>query len=135
MEITTEQTCQDLFQLMHYAKVRALQLAEEQGLTRVQLFTLYSIDQYGDLAMGQVAHMLHCDASNVTGIVDRMVGQGLVKREENPKDRRAKRLVLTPKGKEAVQCLRAALPAKIGCEKLTNAERATLHTIIGKLSA
>ena len=48
--------------------------------------------------MGELAEHLYCDASNVTGIVDRLEGRGLVERKPDPNDRRVKRLVLTPQG-------------------------------------
>jgi DNA-binding MarR family transcriptional regulator len=50
------------------------------------------------LSMGELAEHLYCDASNVTGIVDRLEGRGLVERKPDPNDRRVKRLVLTPQG-------------------------------------
>ncbi len=36
--------------------------------------------------------------SNVTGLVDRLENRGLVKRTEDPSDRRAYRVILTPEG-------------------------------------
>ena len=51
------------------------------------------------LSMGELAEHLYCDASNVTGIVDRLEGRGLVERKPDPNDRRVKRLVLTPQGR------------------------------------
>ena len=50
------------------------------------------------LSMGELAEHLYCDASNVTGIVDKLEGRGLVERKPDPNDRQAKRLVLTPQG-------------------------------------
>jgi DNA-binding MarR family transcriptional regulator len=51
------------------------------------------------LSMGELAEHLYCDASNVTGIVDRLEGRGLVERKPDPNDRRVKRLVLTAQGR------------------------------------
>ncbi|MEA2704289.1 MAG: hypothetical protein QOD63_2234 [Actinomycetota bacterium] len=51
------------------------------------------------LSMGELAEHLFCDASNVTGIVDRLESRGLVERKPDPNDRRVKRLVLTPQGR------------------------------------
>lgn len=45
--------------------------------------------------------------SNVTGLVDRLQARGLVRREENPADRRSYRVVLTPTGRKL---LRQILP-------------------------
>ena len=51
------------------------------------------------LSMGELAEHLFCDASNVTGIVDRLESRGLVERTPDTSDRRVKRLVLTPQGR------------------------------------
>jgi len=48
--------------------------------------------------MGELAKMLFCDSSNVTGITDRLEERGLVRREPSPEDRRVKLLKLTDDG-------------------------------------
>jgi MarR family transcriptional regulator, organic hydroperoxide resistance regulator len=60
------------------------------------------------LRMGEVAEALHCLPSNVTAIVDQLETKGLLRREACPEDRRAKRLVLTDRGKKARMKLVAA---------------------------
>jgi DNA-binding MarR family transcriptional regulator len=108
-------------------------LAERQNLTQMQAAVLYSVDQEGELAMGKIADMLHCDASNVTGIVDRLVAQGLVMRNECPQDRRTKTLKLTDKGRQVVKSLKDALPQKLGCNKLDSQDQDKLHDLIRKV--
>ena len=48
--------------------------------------------------MGRLAETLSCDASNVTGLVDRLESRGLVRRAPSAEDRRVKVLQLTPTG-------------------------------------
>jgi len=48
--------------------------------------------------MGRLAEALACDASNVTGLVDRLEQRGLVRRRSSGEDRRVKVLELTPAG-------------------------------------
>ena len=43
--------------------------------------------------------------SNITGLVDRLEGRGLVRRVENPRDRRAFNVVLTPAGKKLIRSI------------------------------
>ena len=50
--------------------------------------------------MSDLAGAMHCDASYVTQLADRLEEAGLVEREPDPDDRRVKRLVLTSKGEE-----------------------------------
>ena len=52
----------------------------------------------GARPMGELAGQLHCDASNITGLADRLEHRGLVERRASPGDRRVKVLVLTPDG-------------------------------------
>lgn len=54
----------------------------------------------GARPMGELAGMLHCDASNVTGLADRLEHRGLLERLPSPGDRRVKVLVLTTAGEE-----------------------------------
>jgi DNA-binding MarR family transcriptional regulator len=48
--------------------------------------------------MRELARELHLDASNLTGLVDRLEQRGLVERRPDPADRRVKQLVLTARG-------------------------------------
>lgn len=50
-------------------------------------------------SMRALADEMACDASKVTGIVDRLEARGLVERQVVPEDRRVKRLVLTEAGR------------------------------------
>ena len=122
-------------QLIDRVKVIVLELAEAQGLTKAQVFALYCLDKCGGLAMGRAAEALHCDASNVTGMVDRMVTQGLITREAVAHDRRTKTLQLTDKGQKVVAALKAAIPTKLHCDTLTAEECKILQTVVQKLCA
>lgn len=88
-----------LFRFALSMKHHIIPLAEEHGLTVTQLYTLCFLDKNGSLPMNSLSSLLYCDASNVTGIVDRLLHQSYIKREENPKDRREKIITLTPQGR------------------------------------
>lgn len=59
--------------------------------------------------MRELARRLQLDASNLTGLVDRLEQRGLVERRPDPADRRVKQLTLTAAGAE----LRDALTARL----------------------
>ncbi len=61
--------------------------------------------------MRALAGLLACDASNITGLVDRLEAQGLVSRHLDPGDRRVKNVVATEKGVEVVRLIRAGMRA------------------------
>jgi DNA-binding MarR family transcriptional regulator len=48
----------------------------------------------------EIAQKLSLDGSTITGILDRMESRGLLKRQPDPTDRRAIRVVLSDKGRE-----------------------------------
>src|SRR4051794_37922572 len=73
-------------------------LAAELQLSPAQCHVLHVIEPGKPIPMGQLAEMLACDASNVTGLVDRLESRGLVRRRPSPADRRVKVLDLTPAG-------------------------------------
>jgi DNA-binding MarR family transcriptional regulator len=50
--------------------------------------------------MGSMAELLHCDPSNVTGIVDALEERNLAKRKPSEADRRVKVVELTTAGKK-----------------------------------
>ena len=132
METTSEQVCQDLLGLIGRLKAGLSRLSETHDLTAMQLHALYAITQ-GDTTMGQVAESLHCDASNVTGLVDRLVAGQFITRQEGERDRRTKTLHLTDKGRQAVDDVYSKLPAQLGCSQLDSRDRACLHSIVSKL--
>jgi DNA-binding MarR family transcriptional regulator len=70
--------------------------ASERGLTFPQAFLIRQLGR--PLSMKAAADRMHCDASNLTGIVDRLETRGLVVRRSHSTDRRVKELVLTDAG-------------------------------------
>jgi DNA-binding MarR family transcriptional regulator len=67
-------------------------------LSAVQCHVLHLIEPGQPLSMGRLADTLSCDASNVTGLVDRLEMRGLIRRQPSVGDRRVKVLQLTPAG-------------------------------------
>ena len=72
--------------------------AGQFGLSHVQCHVLHLIEPGQPVPMSRLAEVLSCDASNVTGLVDRLEARGLVERRPAPHDRRVKVLALTPRG-------------------------------------
>jgi DNA-binding MarR family transcriptional regulator len=62
------------------------------------------------LPMTELAALLGCDNSNVTGLIDRLEARGLVTRQPSAQDRRVKHVVLTAAGRR----LRERMLARVG---------------------
>jgi len=106
----------------------------EIELSPVQCHVLHLIEPGQALPMGRLADTLACDASNVTGLVDRMETRGLVRREPAPGDRRIKVLRLTPAGAR----LRSQVLSRMTREshplsRLSATQRRTLVKILEEL--
>jgi DNA-binding MarR family transcriptional regulator len=74
--------------------------AAEEGLSAQQAVTLFHLGLVDQVSMRELAGVLHCDPSNVTGIADRLEDRGLVARGVRAEDRRVKLLSLTPAGQK-----------------------------------
>src|SRR5436309_15406282 len=70
----------------------------EFDLSPVQCHVLHLIEPGRPLPMSRLADTLSCDASNVTGLVDRLESRGLVEPQASAPDRRGRGLQLTPTG-------------------------------------
>jgi MarR family transcriptional regulator, organic hydroperoxide resistance regulator len=87
-------------QLFFSNKARFFAIASEYELTPMQAHALRLLEPGRELPMSALADSLHCDASNVTGIVDRLEARGLIERRSADRDRRVKMLAVTPAGQE-----------------------------------
>ena len=87
-----------LVRLFFAQRAKLPPLAAEFQLSPAQCHVLHLIEPDRPVPMGQLAETLACDASNVTGLVDRLESRGLVRRRPSSGDRRVKVLVLTAAG-------------------------------------
>jgi MarR family transcriptional regulator, organic hydroperoxide resistance regulator len=78
----------------------------ELNLTLAQLKSLFFIAAKDKTNFKKLAEALGVTPPNVTGIIDRLVEQGLVTRTENAEDRRIMLLQATEKGQELLNNLR-----------------------------
>jgi DNA-binding MarR family transcriptional regulator len=76
---------------------RFLEIARKLGLTPPGLGAVRLLDQ--PRTMSEIAAFLHCDPSNVTGIVDGLEERGLAERRSSERDRRVKLIELTAEGR------------------------------------
>ena len=112
-------------------KQRVFAMASEFEIAPMHVQVLRSLEPGEEVPMSAVAGMLHCDPSNVTGIVDRMEARGLVERRSAPHDRRVKLLALTPEGEAASTRIRAVFdtpPPEI--ESLSRADQRALRDLL-----
>lgn len=72
--------------------------AAESGLSAAQAKVLLQLQPGEALPMRTLANRLGYDASNLTGLVDKLEARGAVERRPDPDDRRIKGIVVTEDG-------------------------------------
>ena len=70
-------------------------LAKNTGLTTAQLLILQSIQNMGEVSIGEISKKISLSQATVTSILDRLVDKGLVYRERSTKDKRKVHAYLT----------------------------------------
>jgi DNA-binding MarR family transcriptional regulator len=104
------------------------------GLSPVQCHVLHLLEPGDTMPMSQLAEALSCDASNVTGLVDRLEGMGLVERRPSARDRRVKELSLTTTGSRLrAQLLRRMTGGSVPLSKLSAEEQRALVRLLERL--
>jgi MarR family transcriptional regulator for hemolysin len=78
--------------LRTYADQRARQF----GISRAQWVVLLRLDRSEGLKQSELAEILDLQPISLTRLLDRLAENGLIERRDDPNDRRANRLYLTP---------------------------------------
>lgn len=68
------------------------------GLTLSQCYTIETLGQRGNRNMKELSHDMGVSISSMTRVVDVLVRDDILTRQENPNDRREVRITLTEKG-------------------------------------
>lgn len=113
-------TCDDDFgylinQASRLVKGKVNRKLSEIGLTFPQfaiVMNLQAREKQGaetcPVTPASIAEQLKYDRPTVTGIIDRLVKQGLITRETNPLDRRSQSIKLTPQAREHIDTMIAS---------------------------
>lgn len=82
--------------------------------------------------VGELGRYVRVTKSTMTGIIARMVADGLVSREADPSDGRAIVIVPTVRGREVADAVIAGVRAEVWAltEDLTETEQSTLATLL-----
>ena len=81
-----------------------LRLGFDTTLPRFDLMAQLDRHPQG-LKMRELSRLLMVTGGNVTGLADRLADEGLIERRDDPRDRRAYYVSLTPKGREQFQVM------------------------------
>ena len=119
------------------AQIR-VRLRAEFGITLARFDLLAQLERGADgLKMSELSKRLMVSGGNVTGLTDELEKEGLVVREDDPADRRACTVKLTPAGRDLFTRM-AAVHEQWVIELLTGlngAEKAQIYRLLAKLKA
>jgi len=126
-----------LLEFLMTSKQHIMAIGAEFGLTSIQAVTLLLVDENRPRPMKNFCMLYHCDASNITGIVDGLEKKGLVSRQNDPNDRRIKIICLEPAGKRLQQTIIERLEAVNGFmfDPLNETEKQQFVQIVEKIAA
>ncbi len=75
-------------------------LASQFGLTGPQLTVIKLLETFENLSLSSLSERIRAQNSTVTGIIDRMEREGLVRRDRSTADRRVVHISLSDKGQK-----------------------------------
>jgi len=130
----TEEIVEHLFALVDSLRAGFEATAAAFDLSVAQAKVLRYVAGSGPLPMRDVACRMRCDASNVTGIIDRLEDRGLVERRSSAADRRVKTLVATARGQEVARALWSAVRSGAVAQlRMDDDDRRTLLRLLGRV--
>lgn len=75
----------------------------EHGVTAAQSFVIFDVMDHRGTSVKDIATRIQLDSPAITGLIDRLVKEDLVKRKEDLEDRRSLKIYLTEKGQELAE--------------------------------
>lgn len=105
--ISSSQLIQTIRQFMDFAMHHSMrehaQFAKATGLSMPQFGILMQLHYRGNCGVSDIGDRFDITNAAASQLVDKLVQSGLIQREEDPNDRRAKLLNLTEKGRDLIQ--------------------------------
>jgi MarR family transcriptional regulator, organic hydroperoxide resistance regulator len=119
------------FEMQARLEAHFTELAAQYGLSAIQAKVLLTLQPDGAMTMRTLAGQLQYDASNLTGVVDRLEEVGAVRRQPHPSDRRAKGVLLTDEGQRVRRAFWERLTNNTGpLGRLNGRELTTLRGLL-----
>ena len=135
--ISTFHDWMELF--MHRSMRGYMYYAREKGLSRSMIGTLFHLSHRDHAGVSDLSQHLGVSNAAASQMLENLVEEGLIKRTEDPDDRRMKKITLTDQG---YQVMKESVSARLGwieelVKKLSEEEKAqidsALHLLIDKV--
>lgn len=105
-------------------------LRNQTSITPGGMYILGTLKRHGTLSMTDIGKYLSMPKPHVTVIVDKLIEEGFVERQSDPKDRRIVNILLTEKGSENFESIKLAISEnlKFRLSELTDEQLGILAT-------
>ena len=107
----------------------------DMKFSKSEIFTMFFLDKRKELTMTELVEYINSPMSTATGIADRLVKNGCIKRERSETDRRVVILKLTDKGSTLIERLKAMIQGylSMAVEDLTEEEIQFMTNVLLKI--
>lgn len=131
------QFMQLLWAVAHGLERISKRMTSDIGVTGPQRLVLRVVGLFPGISAGDLSGVLHVHPSTLTGILQRLVAQGMVARSDDPADRRRAVLRLTTRGARVNAAREGTVEAAIGhaLEGISNRDRIATKRVLERLAA
>ena len=106
----------NIFQVIPLLKKRLNRISafqSENGLPMSHFQVLSLLDERGSMSVSEISDYFNIAKPNITPLVDRLVGAGLVERVRSTTDRRVVHIVILDEGRERLKSIRALVASNV----------------------
>lgn len=125
-----------LWAVVHGVESRSRRMSSEIGVTGRQRLVLRIVGLSPQLSAGDLAAVLHVDPSTLTGLLQRLTEQGMLRRVVDERDRRRVMLSLTARGSQVNTTHAQTVEAAIGTalRGVTAGQRAATREVLLRIA-
>jgi len=125
-----------LWALVHALERTSKRMTGDIGVTGPQRLVLRVVGLFPGVSAGDLATVLHVHPSTLTGVIQRLVAQGLLARADDPGDHRRAVLCLTRRGLLANAVRQGTVEAAIAraLDAMSQRDRTTAKRVLSRLA-
>jgi DNA-binding MarR family transcriptional regulator len=125
-----------LWAVVHRVDTTSKQMASDIGVTGPQRLVLRVVGLFPGLSAGDLARVLHLHPSTLTGVLQRLVAQRLLRRAGDPGDRRRAVLRLTATGSRINAATKGTIESAVeeALNGVTARDRAATKRVLERLA-
>ena len=131
------QFMQRLWAVVHGLERISKRMTGDVGVTGPQRLVLRVVGLFPGMSAGDLATVLHVHPSTLTGVLQRLVSQRLLKRSDDPSDRRRAVLRLTKRGGTVNSARQGTVEAAVArtLEGISERDRLATKRVLDRLAA